>query len=167
MFRAYVLIIGRSKLHYTASGIITSFTISLFHVSTCFEHMCSKHVEAWSKLIVKQKFGASSWLITEINILRRTVSKTSKHTHTCWNYIHMCVYIYIHTHTHIHVGATWEVCSQLQAPVVLPQTKEPSAQWLDYGVGDLANQSANKIRKRIFRCHCGYQYSKGYDKAGF
>jgi len=52
------------------------FTISLFHASTCFEHMCSKHVEAWNKLIVK--FCASSWLITEINILRFTVSKTSK-----------------------------------------------------------------------------------------
>ena len=42
------------------------FTISLFHNSTCFEHMCSKHVEAWNKLIVKQKFCASSWLIIEI-----------------------------------------------------------------------------------------------------
>jgi len=42
------------------------------------EHICSKHVEAWNKLIVKQKFCASSWLITEINILRRTVSETSK-----------------------------------------------------------------------------------------
>jgi len=31
------------------------------------KHMCSKHVEAWNKLIVKQKFCASSWLITEIN----------------------------------------------------------------------------------------------------
>jgi len=30
------------------------------------EHMCSKHVEAWNKVIVKQKFCASSWLITEI-----------------------------------------------------------------------------------------------------
>jgi len=30
------------------------------------EHMCSKHVEAWNKLIVKQKFCASSWLTTEI-----------------------------------------------------------------------------------------------------
>jgi len=29
------------------------------------EHMCSKHVEAWNKLIVKQKYFASSWLITE------------------------------------------------------------------------------------------------------
>jgi len=54
------------------------FTISLFHASACFEHMCSKHVEPWNKLIVKQKFCASSWLITEINILRCTVSKTSK-----------------------------------------------------------------------------------------
>jgi len=27
------------------------------------EHMCSKHVEAWNKLIVKQKFSASCWLI--------------------------------------------------------------------------------------------------------
>jgi len=40
------------------------------------EHMRSKHVEAWSKLVVKQNFCASSWLITEINILRCTVSKT-------------------------------------------------------------------------------------------
>jgi len=39
--------------------------------------MCSKHVKAWNKLIVKQKFCASSWLIIEINILRCTVSKTS------------------------------------------------------------------------------------------
>jgi hypothetical protein len=44
------------------------------------EHLCSKHVEAWNKLIVKQKFCASGWLITEMNILRCTVSKTS-HNH--------------------------------------------------------------------------------------
>ena len=31
--------------------------------------MCSKHVEAYNELIVKQKFCASSWLITEINTL--------------------------------------------------------------------------------------------------
>jgi len=31
------------------------------------DHMCSKHVEAWNKLNVKQKFCASSWLITEMN----------------------------------------------------------------------------------------------------
>ena len=43
------------------------FIISLFHAFTCFEHMCSKLVEAWNKLIVKQNFCASSWLITETN----------------------------------------------------------------------------------------------------
>ena len=38
-----------------------NFIISLFQASTCFEHMCTKHVEAWNKLIIK--FSASSWLI--------------------------------------------------------------------------------------------------------
>jgi len=33
------------------------------------QHMCSKHAEAWNKLIVKQKFCASIWLITEINVI--------------------------------------------------------------------------------------------------
>ena len=32
------------------------------------EHMCSTYVEAWNKLIVKQKFFASSWLISKINL---------------------------------------------------------------------------------------------------
>jgi hypothetical protein len=142
----YILIVTRSKLHYTASGIITpiggrpvnrltasKIFISLFnqldaqnlfhgkfyfmplHVSsTCAhheevkialhslwyhhtyrcddtrgcvmqfwppdnKHMCLKHVKAWNKLIVKHKFCASSWLIPGINILRCTVSKTSKY----------------------------------------------------------------------------------------
>ena len=38
-----------------------NFIISLFQASTCFEHMCSKHVEAWNKFIIK--FSASSWLM--------------------------------------------------------------------------------------------------------
>jgi len=32
------------------------------------EQMCSNHEEAWNKLIVKQKFCASSWLKSEIQI---------------------------------------------------------------------------------------------------
>jgi len=60
------------------------FTISLFHASTCFEHMCSKHVELWNKLIVKQKFCASIWFISKINILRCTVSKTSTFEGKFW-----------------------------------------------------------------------------------
>jgi len=47
MFRAHVLIIRSSKLHYTASGITTPIGVMI--------------------LTVKQKFCASSWLITEIN----------------------------------------------------------------------------------------------------
>ena len=50
------------------------------------EHMYSKHVEARNKLIVKQNSCASSWLITEINILTCTDSKTSKVT-SSWFFI--------------------------------------------------------------------------------
>jgi len=53
---------------YTFNSVINQidaqkfcFIISLFHASTCFEHMCSKHVDAWNKLIVKQKFRASNF----------------------------------------------------------------------------------------------------------
>jgi len=60
MFRAYVLIIGRSKLHYTASGNITPIGDDTRGCVMQFwppndEHICSKHVQAWNKLIVKQK----------------------------------------------------------------------------------------------------------------
>jgi len=69
MFRAHVLIIRRSKLYYTASGIITPIGVMIPDDDTDDKHMCSKHVEAWNKLIVKQKkMFASSWLITKINI---------------------------------------------------------------------------------------------------
>ena len=40
------------------------------------EHVCSKHVEAWNKLIIK--FCASSWLITKTNnktLLQRSVDR--------------------------------------------------------------------------------------------
>jgi len=87
-FEHHVIIIRRSKLHYTASGIITPIGGRPVHrlreTATCRcddtrrciiqfrrpddEHMCSKHVEAWNKPIVKQNFCASSWLITEINV---------------------------------------------------------------------------------------------------
>ena len=106
-FEHYVLIIRRSKLYYTASGIVThcrwpsgvhrlredslnlctpdghvqcvtipdavKYNFELLMMST----QCSKHVEAYNKLIIKQSFCAFSWLITKI-ILRCTVSKTLK-----------------------------------------------------------------------------------------
>ena len=65
MFRAHVLIIRRSKLHYTASGIVTPIGGRLVH-GLRDDSYC------------KTKFCASSWLNTEINILRCTISKTSK-----------------------------------------------------------------------------------------
>jgi len=69
MFRAHVLIIRRSKLHHTVSGIITPIggpsraqverraTYRCDNTRDCVmqfwppddEHMCSKHVEAWNK----------------------------------------------------------------------------------------------------------------------
>jgi len=51
MFQAHVLIIRRSKLYYTASGIITPIG----------GHPVQRLREE------KQKFYASSWLITKIN----------------------------------------------------------------------------------------------------
>jgi len=73
MFRAHVLIIRRLKLHYTASGIITPIGGRLVQETATYrcddtrgcvmqfwppddEHMRSKHVEAWTKLIEKQNF---------------------------------------------------------------------------------------------------------------
>ena len=78
MFRAHVLIVRRAKLYYTVSGIITPVGGRPVHgtatnrcddtrdcvIQFCppdNEHMCSKHVEAWNKLIIK--LSASSWLI--------------------------------------------------------------------------------------------------------
>ena len=74
MFRAHVLISRRSKFYYTASGIITPIGGRPVHrlkedynkFISCL-YMFRAHVEAWNKLIVKQNFCATSWLITEIN----------------------------------------------------------------------------------------------------
>ena len=84
------------------------FTINLFHASTCFEHTCLSAggqnctAEAWNKLIVKQKFCASSWLITEIN--------SSLKSYECFNLFHNYktsvlithIYIYIYIYIYIH-----------------------------------------------------------------
>jgi hypothetical protein len=89
---------GGKILHYTASGVVTPAGGRLVHrlredcqpvhktatyrcddTRCCVieiwppddDHMCSKHVEASNKLIVKQKFCVSSWLITETNIQKK------------------------------------------------------------------------------------------------
>jgi len=73
VFRAHVFIIRRSKLHYTASGIITPIGGRLVHETATYrcddtrgsviqfwppddEHMCSKHVEEWNKTYCEANF---------------------------------------------------------------------------------------------------------------
>ena len=84
MFRAHVLIVRRAKLYYTVSGIIKLIGGRPVHRTATYrcndtrdcviqfcppddEHMCSKHEEAWNKLI--KKFSASSWLILTLILL--------------------------------------------------------------------------------------------------
>ena len=55
-FEYYALIIRRSKLYYTTSGIVTPVggrPVRRLRAD-CLE--CSKHVEAYNKLIIKQDF---------------------------------------------------------------------------------------------------------------
>jgi len=86
--------------------------------------MCSKHLEAWNNLIVKQKFCASSWLITEINILRCTVSKTS--TNLFFSFPHQtptCISILLHAWHTLCPGKQFKsfpflLSNFLQAPAV-------------------------------------------------
>jgi len=73
MFRAHLLIIRRSTLYYTASGIITPIGGRLVNQKATYmcddtrgrvmqfwlpddEHMCSKHVEAWNKTYCETNF---------------------------------------------------------------------------------------------------------------
>jgi len=73
MFQAHVLIIRRSELHYTASGIITAIGGRVVHEMATYscddtrgcviqfwppddEHMCSKHVGAWNKTYCETNF---------------------------------------------------------------------------------------------------------------
>ena len=76
------------------------FTVSLFHASTCFEHVLiiwrsklhyttSDIITPIGVMMVKQKFCASSWLVTEITILRCTVSKTSKKHNLLYGGLHV------------------------------------------------------------------------------
>jgi len=65
--------------------------------------MRSKHVGAWNKRIVKPKFSASSWLITEINILRCTVRKTLKQA-KCINMKEKTSDLYIYRRFQLYSG---------------------------------------------------------------
>ena len=106
-FRAHVLIIRRSKLHYTAFGIITPIGGRLVHeTGTCRcddEHMCSKHVEAWNKTYCEQTFCVSSWLNSEINESTKSwFIICFLHASTCFK--HYCAH---HQEVKIILYSTW------------------------------------------------------------
>ena len=94
MFRAHVLIIRRSKLYYTASGIITPIRgrpihrlrgdSNLFHASTCFEHMCSS--SGGQNYIIQPL--VSSHLYVAVLMHRLRGDSNLFHASTCFE--HMC-----------------------------------------------------------------------------
>jgi len=89
------------------------FTISLFHASTCFEHMCSKHVEAWNNycktkiLCIKLVNYWDKWSLMSTDflsffplfIILTTFNLLSFGLHGyCYSWLHS----HTHTHTHTH-----------------------------------------------------------------
>ena len=123
MFRAHVLIIRRFTLHslwyhhaYRCDD--TRGCVMQFWPSDD-EHMCSKHVEPWNKL-VKQKVCASSWLIIEINAVISFIERFFKEKAWWWLVIscklslnrfifgsfYDCVLIYIYIYIYIYIHMT-------------------------------------------------------------
>ena len=99
MFRAHVLVTRRPKFYYKTFGIITPIGGRPVHGKATYrcddtrgcivqfwppddEHVCSKHVEAWNKLVIK--FSASSWLILRYI---RLYSVIGQDTSLCINYV--------------------------------------------------------------------------------
>ena len=68
------------------------------------EHMCSKHVEAWNKLIVKQKFCASCWVITEIKKMQNCPCLTNLTTYSFRHISILSGYYYRLAHYHLIHG---------------------------------------------------------------
>ena len=83
-------LVNKKKTLITATCF--GFLTKPLYASTCFEHMCSKQIDAWNKLIVKQTFCASSWLITEINILLNVFTFVIADTIVMFdvNYVYFC-----------------------------------------------------------------------------
>ena len=93
---------GGQKLYYTVSGIITSIGGRPVHRTATYryddtrdciiqfwppddEHMCSKHVEAWNKLIIK--FSASTCLILRNKYIAMHGQQNIKNkTPTCFGF---------------------------------------------------------------------------------
>jgi len=146
------------KLHYTASGIITPIGGRLIsqpvHGTATYrfddaryckmqfwppddEHMCSKHVQAWSKLIVKRKFCASSWLITEININNDIFFKTfainllpdgsdePKHAACCRIILNLCLTAYF-----VRISIQFSTTGRIGIKLLAQVTNSTDSIWL-------------------------------------
>ena len=92
MFRAHVFIVRRAKLYYTVSGPVhRTATYRCDDTKGCIiqfwtpddEHMCSKHVEAWNKGIIK--FSASSWLILRNKCMELVNNRLQSYQKLCCN----------------------------------------------------------------------------------
>ena len=110
MFRGHVLIIRRSKLYYTASGIITliggppvsqpvhgTATYRCDDTRSCIiqfsppddEHMCSKHEEAWNKLIIKFTCNSVAFNTKNTESTHRCTHNSTKRTSHACNKLHI------------------------------------------------------------------------------
>ena len=86
------------------SGYLSQYLTKLMH-KICFTisfisclYMFRAHVEAWNKLVVKQKFCASIWLNTEIKCFKYVLCKRKKF----WLFIEL----YINTHHYLPLLTT-------------------------------------------------------------
>ena len=68
------------------------------------EHMCSKYVEAWNKLTVKQKFCALSWLITEIHG-QQNEKKSMLQCYFLLKYVNVCCCL----NRHVKITILWDI----------------------------------------------------------
>ena len=127
MSRAHVLIVRRAKLYYTVSGIIThkggrpvlrlrEDSLNLCTGQFCppdDEHMCSKHVEAWNKLIIK--FIAPCWLLLINKYIemygQQIIKKKSRHN-MCYTVSLLIITIPVTLLTDINVWKTFLFMSQ-------------------------------------------------------
>jgi hypothetical protein len=89
-FEHHVLIIRTSKLHYTASGIITPIGVmigcTMQFLPPDDEHMVLETCRGMKWTYYKTKFCASSWLITKI----KKVFLKVLFTYTMWRRLDIC-----------------------------------------------------------------------------
>jgi hypothetical protein len=119
MFRAHVLIIRRSKLHYTASGIITPIGVmilwAVWNKTYCETNLCIKLVKYWDKCNCTLALSTLlvEHIIRSIRINRMTTKSRWKFT-ICTTTNDLKLYIF----SSLYIFVTWgwptvaETCRQ-------------------------------------------------------